>query len=251
MDPHEWPDLNHRKRLDEARSRYSALASHSRDARDLQKAVSCHKFGWDIGAAWSSFGWNSISILGNQDFHIQLARIPDFFFMWASYLYGGCKSSKDEEGAWRHIKSVESAMTSSLMSIPLKNWCFCWRKSISACLRCLEALKGKYIHRKKEACQSEFCKDKSWPLTILLMVQTYWRSPVEVGSLSHYIFTTAFTTIPGGCLGFLKPSTVLWAMCRGWSPAPDRFWSTYYNELKAMDAVARPLVPQVMDWLGI
>ena len=32
------------------------------------------------------------------------------------------------------------------------------------------------------------------------------RSPVEVGSLSHYL--QGFTKIPGGCLGFLTPSTV-------------------------------------------
>ena len=33
------------------------------------------------------------------------------------------------------------------------------------------------------------------------------RSPVEVGSLSHYL--QGFSTIPGGCLGF-QPSTVVW-----------------------------------------
>ncbi len=187
MDPHEWPDLNHRKRLDEARSRYSALASHSRDARDLQKAVSCHKFGWDIGAAWSSFGWNSISILGYQDFHFQLARIPEFIYvsfisLWGLQIIEGWRRSMKTHQECRVCHDIVANVN------PLKYGCFCWRKSISACLRCLEALKGKnHSSTKKAACQSEFCKDKSWPLTILLMVLKYWRSPVEVGSLSHYL----------------------------------------------------------------
>ena len=42
-------------------------------------------------------------------------------------------------------------------------------------------------------------------LTILLLMAEIRRSPVEVGSLSHYL--QGFSTIPG-CLGF-QPSTVV------------------------------------------
>ncbi len=40
---------------------------------------------------------------------------------------------------------------------------------------------------------------------LILLMAEIRRSPVEVGSLSHYL--QGFSTIPGGCLGF-QPSTV-------------------------------------------
>ena len=41
-------------------------------------------------------------------------------------------------------------------------------------------------------------------LHVILLMAEIRRSPVEVGSLSHYLW--GFSTIPGGCLGF-QPST--------------------------------------------
>ncbi len=38
------------------------------------------------------------------------------------------------------------------------------------------------------------------------LISEILRSPGEVGSLSHYL--QGFSTIPGGCLGYLFPSTV-------------------------------------------
>ena len=40
---------------------------------------------------------------------------------------------------------------------------------------------------------------------VIRFMEEIRRSPVEVGRLSHYL--QGFSTIPGGCLGFL-PSTV-------------------------------------------
>ncbi len=49
--------------------------------------------------------------------------------------------------------------------------------------------------------------EHDWPSSVilLLLMEEIRRSPVEVGSLSHYL--QGFSTIPGGCLGLI-PSTV-------------------------------------------
>ena len=44
-----------------------------------------------------------------------------------------------------------------------------------------------------------------WKPVVVLLMAEIRRSPVEVGSLSHHL--QGFSTIPGGCLGFLA-STV-------------------------------------------